>query len=258
MFREGILRHEPHAGPRGTGPFGGSYDWHSCVHAHWALLSIAQVTHDRRLERWVRVRLTPRALERERRFLRTNPSFERPYGRAWLTLLLHELGGARAFEREVRADVLGWLSCSPFPELGRVCRADHHSWLFAYFLLRQGIPDDPKLDRLRPKLRNGAPAALRRRPIGWDFLHLPSLLALLGEAPVPRAPVRPVKHVTRRNGHACGRTAQRLWPLSGRRYESGLRRVLARTDHWRDDFLHVAHWVPQFLWMSFACRYPAQ
>ena len=40
VIKTGIKTFEPHAGPRGPGPFAGTYDWHSCVHAHWALLAM--------------------------------------------------------------------------------------------------------------------------------------------------------------------------------------------------------------------------
>jgi hypothetical protein len=26
--------------------------------------------------------------------------------------------------------------------------------------------------------------------------------------------------------------------------------MFSRTDHWADSFDHVAHWVPQFMWMG--------
>jgi len=117
-------------------PFDGSLDWHSNVHAHWALLGIARTRDDPELEALLLSRLTPAALARERavlaafepagpQWLTAEPRpYTFPYDQAWLLLLLSELelhldplpGDVRAFRLEVEARLLDWLESRPFPE----------------------------------------------------------------------------------------------------------------------------------------------
>ncbi|MGD1895441.1 MAG: DUF2891 family protein [Phormidesmis sp.] len=90
-----LVRVEPHCftGVGAGAVFTGSFDWHSSVHAHWALLSMARLTNDVPLQKKLLSRLTPKNLEAERTFLNNaeNAEFEMPYGRAWLLLMLSEL-----------------------------------------------------------------------------------------------------------------------------------------------------------------------
>ena len=53
----------------GTGLFDGSWDWHSCVHGHWALLCMARVCGFAKLERTMLARLTEAELAKERKWL---------------------------------------------------------------------------------------------------------------------------------------------------------------------------------------------
>ncbi|RCG29198.1 DUF2891 domain-containing protein [Streptomyces diacarni] len=77
--------------------FYGAYDWHSSVHMHWLLLRSLRLPWNgaepavrdaavRTLDR----HLTPEALTAESAYLRAHPSFERPYGWAWLLALASE------------------------------------------------------------------------------------------------------------------------------------------------------------------------
>jgi len=74
--------------------FRGSYDWHSCVHGWWQLLTIARLHPDLPEAAEIRARadaeFTPERVEQERAYLSrpTSGGFERPYGWAWL-LKLH-------------------------------------------------------------------------------------------------------------------------------------------------------------------------
>ena len=189
-------RRKPHASSEsGPGLFSGSFDWHSAVHAHWALLSIARVRANAELEAWLSGRLTDKALRAEHEFLRKNSEFEQPYGRAWLLLLLTELGRrsrtstqVRSFHQEIRESLLTWLECSSFPEQGNATaprfRAQHQSWLFAYMLLALTDPTSasiraqsaryarPNFERARSKL-----AAVKQS--SEDFLFLPAVQAVV-------------------------------------------------------------------------------
>jgi Protein of unknown function (DUF2891) len=93
--------------PRRRHPiFFGSYDWHSSVHSHWALVRIAR-TAARRADRDVaaypliercfaalRARITAEAVERELEFFAERPSFSLPYCISWAAMLAGELAAA--------------------------------------------------------------------------------------------------------------------------------------------------------------------
>jgi hypothetical protein len=71
--------------------FHGCIDWHSAVHGHWALLRIARTTgqHKEQAE-FVNRSLSPEGVAQEAALLRSNATFEMPYGRAWFLLLAEE------------------------------------------------------------------------------------------------------------------------------------------------------------------------
>ncbi len=82
--------------PRGLYPiFWGAFDWHSAVHGHWTLAAFARrwpahplaAAADAALAR----SFTADAWAGELAYLRAHPSFERPYGLAWLCALHAEL-----------------------------------------------------------------------------------------------------------------------------------------------------------------------
>ncbi len=75
--------------------FYGCYDWHSSVHSHWALIRQLRLFDDHPAESEIRARIdarfTTENIEREVEYLEDNPSFEKPYGWAWLLHLASEL-----------------------------------------------------------------------------------------------------------------------------------------------------------------------
>lgn len=72
--------------------FGTSFDWHSCVHMHWLGASVLDsgrldsATADR-LRAALAANLTAENLAVEAAYLAANPTWERPYGWAWLIRL---------------------------------------------------------------------------------------------------------------------------------------------------------------------------
>lgn len=74
--------------------FYGSYDWHSSVHMHWLLVRLLRRCPDRVPAGEVRgvldAHLTAAHLTAEADYLLAHPSFERPYGWAWLLALTAE------------------------------------------------------------------------------------------------------------------------------------------------------------------------
>jgi hypothetical protein len=84
--------------PRTLHPiFFGSFDWHSCVHAHWLLARLLGrypgLTGADRIRQHFVTALTPENVSVELAYLARplSGTFERPYGWAWLLLLAAEL-----------------------------------------------------------------------------------------------------------------------------------------------------------------------
>src|ERR1700689_4756740 len=86
------------APPRKLTPaFYGCYDWHSSVHGHWLLVRLIRTFPDAKFvpaaREALRQSLTAENIAQEAAYLRAEgrPSFERPYGLAWLLQLVAEL-----------------------------------------------------------------------------------------------------------------------------------------------------------------------
>ena len=85
-------------GPRELHPiFFGSFDWHSCVHAHWLLARIYRrypsLADAKEIGNFLGMQFTPEKVEGEVAYLRepSTRGFERPYGWAWALMLAGEL-----------------------------------------------------------------------------------------------------------------------------------------------------------------------
>jgi hypothetical protein len=170
--------------------FYGAYDWHSSVHMHWLLVRVlrrhggtpalpdtgpAVEVLDRHL--------TPGNLAAEAAYLRDRPSFERPYGWAWLLALTAE---CRAFQGEAGArwaaalapavDVVDglladWLPKATYP----VRHGNHPNSAFALGLaLDSGVlsaaTDLAVRERLLAWFADDHDAPAHWEPSGQDFL----------------------------------------------------------------------------------------
>ncbi|MEZ4735567.1 MAG: DUF2891 domain-containing protein [Caldilineaceae bacterium] len=75
--------------------FYGCYDWHSAVHCHWQLLRAIRLYPDAPFVAAARAALDQRLTEAnvavEVAYVQARPSFEMPYGMAWLLQLMAEL-----------------------------------------------------------------------------------------------------------------------------------------------------------------------
>lgn len=75
--------------------FYGCFDWHSAVHGHWLLARVGHVYPDTpmaaRAKTLLAKSLTAENLAAELAYLKSRPTFERPYGIAWLLQLGAEL-----------------------------------------------------------------------------------------------------------------------------------------------------------------------
>jgi hypothetical protein len=281
IILDGFSKTEPHYGgtPEGS-VFHTHYDYHSSVHAHWAALSMARVTGDKDLRDRVLPRLSAEALRAEREQLRG--SFELPYGQAWMVVLGQELEkqpldpAARAeateLKRECEDRLIQWLKDQPCP--GEVpADGAHDSWLNAFALLKQGASSRPEVTEamnvLQKRVEAARPRALEQATNEYDFLDLNAVLAFIdGTPPVADNP-RSIwqgtvgelpERIEYGNAHTAGKAAMRLWPYAqdaakgdaeaGNVVDARLREIMARPELYETNFDHVAHWVPQYLWMA--------
>ena len=294
LMREGIDTRSPNSSwarrHEAGSVFDGSYDWHSCVIAHFALLTHARLEQDTELAAHVLERLDGATLRGEAALLAGRDprrSITFPYDEAWLLMLLAELErheaadvvSAREVRLEVEARVLDHLERADFPDGFRDVRfcGFYRSWLFSYLLLDLSGPvGDGAAGRLRAlraqKLDPVREAvAAHTSSHDWDFLWLPAILALAdradpevpdGEYAAGGAGALP-EGVTIATVHQLGVFLTRLWPCAydGARgdaeawaaFEAGTRALLAREDLWAQDFAACSHWVPQYMWLGYWC-----
>jgi hypothetical protein len=204
-----VERDEDVVAPRLRHPaFHGCYDWHSAVHTHWLLLRLLQDRPDGVDAASVRhvldLHLTPANLAVEAAVLQREPSFERPYGWAWLALLAAAatraaddgLDGARAWADAlapaagVVADLaVAWLARGDLP----VRVGTHASTAFGLGMLLDAAGPLGR-DDLRAAVRAytrerfvpDADAPLRWEPSGHDFLSAALVEADLVRRVLPR------------------------------------------------------------------------
>ena len=275
VIESALLQTAPHCN-RGVGGgriFTGNYDWHSSVHAHWALLSMARNNRDAELQARILARLSPDNLAAEHQFLAEDSEFELPYGRAWLLLLLSELERhphgyaelSRLRER-IEAQVTDWLETTPFEASAptttgeNVACGSHQSWLFAYLLMQLSAPAAPiqtRLNALFARIEAARARIEQSRPTDTDFLYLPAVLYAIDCTRATAA--TSYAHSTRAhwksldlsNAHTAGANITRLWPRAFEgRFRRALPSVLKKREQWADDFLLVGHWVAQFIWLG--------
>ncbi|MFF1837724.1 DUF2891 domain-containing protein [Streptomyces sp. NPDC058231] len=182
--------------PRTLHPaFYGAYDWHSTVHMHWLLVRLVRrfgttgelpATLTTRVHEVLNTHLTPQNLAVEAAYLRSRPSFERPYGWAWLVALAAECRALATPDGDRWADALapavdavgdlltGWLPKATYP----VRHGVHNNSAFGLGLIldageRAGLAR-PVLDAVADRLKGwfGADhdAPVHWEPSGQDFL----------------------------------------------------------------------------------------
>ena len=177
------------APPRTVHPvFFGCFDWHSAVHTHWLLLRLLHRVPDWPLRAEIEAALSnafaPDAIRSEAQYLERHPSFERPYGLAWLMLLAAEAAPTRWREplapltAAARANVLRWLGALRYA----VRSGTHNQTAFALSLLFDGAVAvaDADLERTVRRIAvalylDDAAAPLGYEPSGEDFLS-PALM----------------------------------------------------------------------------------
>lgn len=274
VIRRSLKKKKPYFNvDRTGGPFRNSVDWHSSVHAHWALLSMARVSGNRKDAERVLGRLDDSVLAREGVFLRENPRFEMPYGRAWFLLLLSEIGkhpgratpAVTALKSEFTQQMVDWLLAVNLPDGDQQrCRTDGESWLFSYLLLLESRPElefAKGLDTLRKKLSgvNCRSAALDHP----DFVSPGALLEYLGERRIPDSVPPPQLGIHRsfdeNTFHNIGAEVSESWPVALRasRESGACANLTAFYDEhlyyvirWKKNYVLLSHWIPQFTWFG--------
>ena len=259
--------------------FTGNFDYHSSMHAHWALLSLGRIRGDQGVQKYVLDRLPANVLEQERVYLRENPAFENPYGRVWLLQLLQEMERhsevtsqlswretVRGLRQDTELQVLDWLEHTPFPDAGNLpryytdkqkFRGEHYSWFFAYLFLELNGPKNPKVQAKLQHLY-----ALKILPhrselkvapsVEFDFLEMASLLAfhdllagaestdyLCNRAPFP-------SKITQENVHRAGAYIMDSWPcaLAGSRGQEKAKKIFL--EHLQNLLVHPETWRDNF------------
>jgi hypothetical protein len=172
------------APPRIVHPiFFGCFDWHSAVHTHWLLIRLLRTVPDWPLRTTVEAALEEAFgadnVRVEAEYLRDRPSFERPYGLAWLSLLVAETSSTQWHERlaplasATRLNVLRWLGGLRYA----VRSGTHNQTAFALTLLHDAaaaLPDTELLASVRAKAHalfgDDVDAPLDYEPSGEDFL----------------------------------------------------------------------------------------
>ena len=130
--------------------FYGNYDWHSSVHSHWALVRLLlRFPEDIRplypaisaaLER----NINTHTIAAEASYLRSQATFERPYGWGWLLRLAAECGaGARTAPDAVTRTLLGRLAAALEP----AARAVRDGWLTYLPKLGEPLQPAPRMQR---------------------------------------------------------------------------------------------------------------
>ena len=276
-----LVRVEPHCFTDvGAGAiFTGSFDWHSSVHAHWALLSMARLTNDALLRGKLLSRLTPENLEAERTFLDSaeNLEFEMPYGRAWLLLMLAELSKHKknndllidSFRQELEQQLTLWLEQNSISN-EVILNGSYQPWLFIFLLIQFSQPKPEilhRLEALRSKIENVREAINTTQPEESGFLYLPAILYLIDQTKELREKdfcyrddMTPQfnQDLTFKNCHQAGMNIVRLWPYAleqpvnggGSRFVKGLEIILSQPNQWKGSFELISHWVPQFIWLG--------
>ncbi len=178
--------------PRALTPaFFGCYDWHSAVHGHWLLVRLARLHPEATFAGEARAALakslTPRNIAVEVAYLQgaQRPSFERPYGLAWLLQLSAELRAwddpqAREWttalaplEAVAAAKLKAWLPKLHYP----IRVGEHDQTAFAFGLVWDWarVADDAQMTALLTEAaqrfyRGDRACPLGYEPSGQDFL----------------------------------------------------------------------------------------
>lgn len=257
--------------------FHGCYDWHSSVHATWALIAYMKISGDGRYRDTVKSILDEGKLSEERRHLKEKPLFEMPYGRAWFLQLVMEYtlffndNRLLDFGDEIAASLLDYYKNKPPDPLTKSYQ--NASWAllnlleYGHFRKRPDLVAFVRENVQKYYINNAASCTeANSRP---NFMAVCTNWAWLVGSIMPREyyikwlndflPLdRPLLPITEFNKtHEYGLNFSRSWGLY-RIYlltakndyrESFTKHFLAtynNRSHWDGEYKKVGHWVAQF------------
>ena len=169
--------------------FYGCFDWHSSVHGHWSLVrllrSYPNIENAENAKNILKKHLTVENIQREVDYLRDNPSWERPYGWAWLLKLASEIkkwsdpvAEGLGANLQPLADEISHLYIQHLPKLIYPIRVGEHSntafgltFAWDYAVLFEDIDLRKAIEkRALDYYKNDRDCPIHWEPSGYDFL----------------------------------------------------------------------------------------
>jgi hypothetical protein len=227
--------------------FGGSFDYHSCIHAHWAFLNLSRTVGDTKRATDGLTRLPESVLTSAWTFIKSSSRVP-SYRFGWFALLLSEISqhpgrstsSLQTLRGQVEQALCDWLWTNR-TDTAVIDQGQHTSWLFAFLLLQLAAPASSTVVSQMSAMYGSTVDTQRglwrgRAAKGNDFMHLPCIVEtvdlLRGKAPW----LTPAKLTSTlfggstavgglgaaglTPGHAVGERITHAWPVA----------VLARTD----------------------------
>lgn len=265
--------------------FRGCIDWHSCVHGHYALFTIARLTGESRWSDLAESLLIPEKLEQELVRIRNGElNEELPYGYAWFLKLAQDR--RRFFQKDDLHPIAGelaqrlaqWIFSLSYDDIvtharnrayGNVSWATLNLWEWARlnrepelldaltaFTREQLLPLDqdlpPSCDHLTDEF---FPAALQRTRAILTILPDNETNAWLSAYLEEDLQLEPVRHPA--FPHSAGLNFSRCWglwalfqytknPVYRDQFVRHFVTHVNRPEYWRDDYKQYSHWVAQF------------
>ena len=178
------------ASPRQLHPaFYGCFDWHSSVHGHWSMVRLLKafpnIDGHARAKSWLQKHITKANISADIEYLKIHPSWERPYGWAWLLKLMQEIDTwddpvAEGLGQALKplAEELSAMYISHLPRLVYPIRVGEHTntafgltfaWDYAVHFEDAALVDAIR-DRARTFYLEDKECPLAWEPSGYDFL----------------------------------------------------------------------------------------
>jgi hypothetical protein len=275
--------------------FRGCYDWHSAVHAAWALFALARLEGDARWAAAANAQLDYAAIDGTRAQIESGGlDGENPYGFAWFLLMAIEreratgsndtraVGGIvsdRLLRHLESLQDFNWQSSLGSDDYDNASWALLNLWRYAqYSGDAQTQAKAEQMARKRLLAEDGA-CSLRAESYFEDNFFSPCLMRVHAMAQMlPADEVRPwIQHFIGRDveiqpvtfierPHPGGLNFSRAWGLwdlyrvTGDEtwrdaYVDHVTKHLSMPQYWREDYAKYSHWVPQFGIYAIALSY---
>jgi len=255
--------------------FHGCVDWHSSVHAAWALTAYGRATGDNRYAAFLDAELSPARLAKELAHMKADPRFEMPYGRAWFLRLAVEhrrAGGDERLDAIARHAAYSLRTYyQQHPANPSAISYDNPAWALINLLHYARATRDAQLEAFVVAQTRGQFLSPRctLADEGRGFIGVCTTWAWLVSEALPRVEFRrwyaswnpglerlaPV--TTYPNAHAYGRNFSRAWALPHLAdavgdprlrdvYAAHVRAGYEPRSRWQGDYMTNGHWVAQF------------